>query len=66
MFIVNEQAYTSINRTPTVIKSALKDIEFFIQSTQHQLQSDIFGNFDETTERMKTDLEGEFVQTLMS
>lgn len=66
MFIVNEQAYTSINRTPTVIKSALKDIEFFIQSTQHQLQSDIFGSFDETTERMKTDLEGEFVRTLMS
>lgn len=58
MFIVNEQIYSSINRTPTVVKSALKDVEFFIQSTDNQLQSDIFNNFDEATERIKMDLEG--------
>lgn len=59
MFIVNEHAYTSISRTPNVFKSALKDIEFFVQSTHHQLQSDIFDSLDDATERMKTDMEGE-------
>lgn len=58
MFIVNEQLYSSINRAPNVVKSALKDIEFFVQSTNHQLQSDVFVNFDEATGRMKMDLEG--------
>lgn len=61
MFIVNEQTYTSIGRTPNVFKSALKDTEFFVQSTHHQLQSDIFDSLDDATERMKTDMEGEFV-----
>lgn len=58
MFIVNEQMSISINETPTVVKSALKDAEFFIKSSNHQLQADIFEQFDRTREKIKIDLEG--------
>jgi hypothetical protein len=58
MFIVNEFISISINETPTVIKSALKDAEFFIKSSNHQLQSETFEQFDRTREKIKIDLEG--------
>lgn len=58
MFIVNEQMSISIDETPTVVKSALKDAEFFIKSSNHQLQADIFEQFDRTREKIKIDLEG--------
>lgn len=59
MFIVNEQISMAINETPNVIKSALKDTEFFIKSSNHQLQAEVFESFDRTRERIKIDLEGE-------
>lgn len=59
MFVVNEQISMSIDETPKVIKSALKDTEFFIKSSNHQLQADIFEHFDRTREKVKIDLEGE-------
>jgi hypothetical protein len=59
MFIVNEQISMSIDETPNVIKSALKDTEFFIKSSNHQLQSEIFEHFDRAREKVKIDLEGE-------
>lgn len=59
MFIVNEQISISIDETPNVIKSALKDTEFFIKSSNHRLQSEIFEHFDRTREKIKIDLEGD-------
>jgi hypothetical protein len=59
MFIVNEQISSSIDETPNVIKSALKDTEFFIKSSNHQLQAEIFEHFDRAREKIKIDLEGE-------
>jgi hypothetical protein len=58
MFVVNEQVFSSINKTPHVAKSAIKDVEFFIKTTNHQFQSGIFENFDKATDRIKTDIEG--------
>lgn len=58
MFVVNEQVFSSINRSPHVAKSAIKDVEYFIKSTNHDLQSEIFENFDKATDRIKTDIEG--------
>ncbi|CRL05775.1 CLUMA_CG018802, isoform A [Clunio marinus] len=57
MFIVNEQIYVSINELPKVIKSALKDAEFFVKSSNHQLQMEVFEQFDRTREKIKIDLE---------
>lgn len=59
MFIVNEQISMSIEDTPAIIKSALKDTEFFIKNSNHQLQAEIFEQFDRTREKIKIDLEGE-------
>ena len=64
MFIVNEQIARSIDRTPNIIKSALKDTEFFLKSSNHELQVEIFENFDRTREKIKLDLEGEVVSKL--
>lgn len=58
MFIVNEQMSSSINQTPNVVKSALKDVEFFIKSSNHQMQAETFENFDRMREKIKIDLEG--------
>lgn len=58
MFIVNEQISISIDETPSVIKSALKDTEFFIKSSNHQIQAEIFEQFDRTREKIKIDLDG--------
>lgn len=59
MFIVNEQISASINDTPTVLRSALKDSEFFVKSTNHELQTETFEQFDRMREKIKIDLEGE-------
>lgn len=61
MFIVNEQVSTSIGETPNVIKSALKDTEFFLKSSNHELQTEIFEHFDRAREKIKIDLKGENV-----
>lgn len=58
MFIVNEQVSLSINETSNVVKSVLKDVEFFIKSSNHQLQAEIFEQFDRAREKIKIDLEG--------
>jgi hypothetical protein len=58
MFIVNEQISMAINDSPDVIRSALKDTEFFIKSSNHQIQFQIFEQFDKTREKIKIDLEG--------
>lgn len=58
MFIVNEQIATSIGETPSIIKSALKDTEFFLKSSNHELKAEIFEHFDRTREKIKIDLEG--------
>lgn len=58
MFIVNEQVSISINETPKVLRSALKDTEFFVKSSNHQLQSETFEQFDRAKEKIKIDLEG--------
>lgn len=58
MFIVNEQIAMAINDTPNVIRSALKDTEFFIKSSNHHLQFEIFEQFDRAREKIKIDLEG--------
>lgn len=51
----------SINETPNVVKSALKDTEFYIKNSNHHLQAGIFEQFDRTTEMIKIDLEGQVV-----
>lgn len=61
MFIVNEKISMSVDDTPNVVKAALKDIEFFVKSSNHQVQADIFEHFDKTREKIKIDLEGEDV-----
>lgn len=58
MFVVNEQVSSSINDTPSVIKSAIKDAEFYIKNSNHQAQAEIFEQFDRTREKIKIDLEG--------
>lgn len=58
MFVVNEQISISIDETPSVIKSALKDTNFFIKNSNHQLQEEIFEQFDRTREKIKIDLDG--------
>lgn len=58
MFVVNEQISMSINDAPNVVKSALKDAEFFIKSSNHQMQAETFESFDRTREKIKIDLEG--------
>lgn len=59
MFVVNEQISMAIDDTPKIIRSALKDTEFFIKSTNHQVQADIFEQFDRTREKIWIDLEGD-------
>lgn len=59
MFIVNEQISKSIEDAPNIIKAALKDTEFFVKSSNHHVQSEIFEQFDETREKIKIDLEGD-------
>lgn len=59
MFIVNEKISIAIEDTPLVVKSALTDTEFFIKSSNHQLQAGIFEQFDRTREKIKIDLEGD-------
>lgn len=61
MFIVNEKISMSVDDTPNVIKAALKDIEFFVKSSNHHVQAGIFEQFDKTREKIKIDLEGEDV-----
>lgn len=58
MFVVNERISISIDETPSVIKSALKDTDFFIKRSNHQLQAEIFEQFDRTREKIKIDLDG--------
>lgn len=58
MFIVNEQISISIDETPSVIKSALMDTDFFIKSSNHHIQAEIFEQFDRTREKIKIDLDG--------
>lgn len=62
MFVINEQISISINDAPNVLRSALKDVEFFVKSSNHQLQSETFEQFDITREKIKIDLEGDLVQ----
>ncbi|KAL7022683.1 hypothetical protein ACKWTF_012345 [Chironomus riparius] len=57
MFVINEQISISINDAPNVLRSALKDIEFFVKSSNHQLQSETFDQFDKAREKIKIDLE---------
>lgn len=61
MFIVNEQVAKSIEKTPNIIKSALKDTEFFLKSSNNRFQVEIFEHFDRTREKIKIDLEGEYL-----
>lgn len=65
MFIVNEQISASINDTPTVLRSALKDTEFFVKSSNHQLQTDVFDQFDKLRDNVKIDLEGRKVALIL-
>lgn len=58
MFIVNEQIAASINDIPTVLRSSIKDAEFYVKSSNHQLQTRTFEQFDKTREKIKIDLEG--------
>jgi hypothetical protein len=58
IFVVNEQISMSIHETPNVLRSALKDAEFFIKSSNHQLQSETFERFDSVKENIKIDLDG--------
>lgn len=58
MFIINEQISMSINGAPNIVRSALKDVEFFIKSSNHHLQSETFEQFDKSKEKIKIDLEG--------
>lgn len=58
MFVINEQISMSINDTPNILRSALKDVEFFVKSSNHQLQSETFEQFDRAKEKIKIDLEG--------
>ena len=60
MFVINEQISVSINDAPNVLRSALKDVEFFVKSSNHQLQSETFEQFDKAREKIKIDLEGQF------
>jgi hypothetical protein len=62
MFIVNEQISIAINETPNVLKSALKDAEFFVKSSNHQLQSKTFEEFDRANEKIKIDLQGAWMK----
>lgn len=59
MFVVNEQISMSINDTGNVLRSALKDAEFYVKSSNHHLQMETFEKFDKAKERIKIDLEGE-------
>lgn len=61
MFIVNEKLSLSVDDTPSVVKAALKDIEFFVKSSHHQVQAGVFEHFDKAREKIKIDLEGEDV-----
>lgn len=59
MFIVNEKISMAIEDVPKVFKSALTDTEYFIKSSNHRVQAEVFEQFDETREKIKIDLEGE-------
>lgn len=48
----------SINDTPTVLKSALKDSEMFVKNSDNQIQFELFEEFDKTQDKIKIDLEG--------
>lgn len=61
MFVVNEQISISIEETPTILRSALKDAEFYVKSSNHRLQTRTFEQFDKARDSIKIDLEGEIL-----
>lgn len=59
MFIVNEKISKAIEGTPHFLKSAITDTEYFIKSSNHQLQAEVFEQFDRAREKIKIDLAGD-------
>lgn len=57
MFITNEQIATAIEKTPTIIKASLKDVQIFLKDTHYQIIFSMQNGLTTTTERVKLDLE---------
>lgn len=61
MFIINEQISSSIQQSPNVIRASLKDTEVFVKNAHRQIQLSVFDRFSTANEKIKMDLEGEFL-----
>uniref|UniRef100_A0A336K270 CSON005264 protein n=1 Tax=Culicoides sonorensis TaxID=179676 RepID=A0A336K270_CULSO len=57
MFVTNEQASAAIEKTPILIRSALKDLESFLKDIHHQVIFTIFEGLNTVSDRIKIDLE---------
>ncbi|XP_063709538.1 prominin-1 isoform X2 [Culicoides brevitarsis] len=57
MFVTNEQASSAIDKTPLLIRSALKDSETFLKDIHHQAIFTIYEGLNTVNDRIKIDLE---------
>lgn len=57
MFITNEQISSAFDKTPTIMKSSLRDFELFLQDTNDQIIFTLNDGMITATERVKLDLE---------
>ncbi|XP_055534148.1 prominin-1 isoform X1 [Wyeomyia smithii] len=58
MFVTNEQIASSIDETPSVLRSSLADVETFLRDTEQQISFVILEGLKTTVDRIKSDLEG--------
>lgn len=58
MFVTNEQASSALDKTPLLIRSALKDTETFLKDVHHQVIFTIYEGLNTVSDRIKIDLEG--------
>ena len=61
MFVTNHQANNGFEKTPVVVKYALKDIDTFLKELNYQITFTVSEGFNTLTDRIKIDLEGEFL-----
>lgn len=57
MFITNELITSSINKTPDIVKSSLKDAELFIKEAHSQITNTVQDGLNTAIDRIKDDLE---------
>lgn len=64
MFVTNEEIAIAIDKTPSVVRASLKDMQVFLKDAHRQITISVKDGMNTAIERMHNDLESKCIYIL--